>query len=80
MKAFKIQDDIVAAFSVEQAIEIWAEHFGVEADTAGPVEELNPATFLVAYEQDDGSFDDGTLADMMPETEPCVLIDAEAEF
>ena len=80
MKAFKIKSDIVAAPDEQAALKEWIAEFGECRGGAGPVEELNPATYLVHYEQDDGSFEPGPLSHMMPNNEiPVVLIEGEYE-
>jgi hypothetical protein len=79
MKAYKIKTDIVAAHSEQQAVSTWAEHFDEDPKAAGPCEEINPDTFPVSYEQEDGSFKDGMLADSMPDKEPMVVIDGDAD-
>lgn len=80
MKAYKIQDDLIAANSEQEAITEWAKHFDVEPDTSGPVEELNPETFQINYEQGDGSYKPGPLSHLIPDgDDPIVLIDGEVE-
>jgi hypothetical protein len=75
MKAYKIEDDIVAAHTRKQALQTWANLFEENAADARSVEEIDPATFMVNYEQDDGTFKEGPLAAMMPtDNEPIVLI------
>lgn len=78
MKAYKIKDDIVAAHNEAEAIITWAEHFEVEIQTSGPAEEVDPATYIVSYEQEDGSFEDGPLSHLFYEGQtPEVIIDGE---
>lgn len=81
MKAYRIQNDIVAAHNEPQAIGTWAHHFGKDWRTAGPAEEVNPAEVEVQYEQRDGSFQPGPLTEMMPDdnADPEVLIEGECE-
>lgn len=67
MKAYRIQNDIVAAHNEPQAIGTWAAHYDVDPKEAGPVEEVNPAEVPMQFEQLDGSFQDGTVAEIMPE-------------
>ena len=74
MKAYKIHDDIVAAHNPSQAITTWAEHFEERIEAAGPVAEIDPTTYIVAYEQEDGTFENGPLTEMMPAEEPQVLL------
>lgn len=77
MKAYKIKDDIVAAHNEEQALETWAAHFGEDPKAAGPCEEIDPATYMVSYEQDDGSYKDGPLSDAMPTDNPEIVCTAD---
>lgn len=78
MKAYKIKDDIVAAHNEAEAIITWAEHFEVEIAASGPAEELDLATYTIGYEQDDGSFKEGPLSDLLYDgMAPEVIIDGE---
>lgn len=75
MKAYKIEEDIVAAHDEKQALQTWANLFEENPADARGVEEIDPATFHVNYEQNDGTFKEGPLAAMMPtDNEPIVLI------
>lgn len=81
MKAYRIQNDIVAAHNEEQAIGTWAAHFKKDPKTAGPVEEVNPAEIEVQFERTEGEWEAGALAEIMPEADgaPEVLIEGECE-
>jgi hypothetical protein len=80
MKAYKIQDDIVAAHNEEQAVGTWMDYFSEDAKSAGPIEEIDPLTYMINFEQNDGSFELGPLADIMPEHDPEVIIDSNADY
>lgn len=66
MKAFRIHNDIVAARDEQEAIRTWAEYYERPAAQSGPVEEINPAEVACQIEEEDGSFREGTLAEVMP--------------
>jgi hypothetical protein len=80
MKPYRIQNDIVAAKSEQQAIEVWAKERGLPAASAGPVEEVL-VTVPVNLEDDSGGTKPGTLADCMPgdNDEPRVVAFGECE-
>lgn len=80
MKAYRIpyqmEDYIVAAPDDLQAVATLAAHVEDDATACGPAELVDPAKVSVYIEQDDGSFKDGTLAEVMPEKgEPMVVCD-----
>jgi hypothetical protein len=77
MKAYKIQDTIVAAHDEQEAIATWAKYFDEAPEDACPLKEVDPATFEVNYELDDGSWMPGPLMHLMPEKEPGVILDGE---
>lgn len=84
MKAYRIpyqmEDYYVAALSPLQAIATLTEHVEDDVgDTALALcQEVDPAKIPVSYEKDDGDFEPGTLAEMMPtDGNPVVLIDPE---
>jgi hypothetical protein len=72
MKPYRIGNDIVAARDAQEAIACWAKHYRIPAAEAGPAEEVS-TELDISVEQADGSFRDGTLADVMP-------VDGEAEI
>ena len=75
MKAYKIEDDIVAANTEAEAVHEWCKLFEECEQDIRSVEEIDPEKFMVNYEQDDGTFEPGPLAHMMPDDdEPIVLI------
>lgn len=65
MKAFRIQNDIVAAADSQKAIAAWAEHYKEPYNAAGPVEEV-PLTLEIQVEEPEGEWRDGTLDEVMP--------------
>jgi hypothetical protein len=74
MKTYRIQNDIVAAHDEQEAIATWAEHYAVEPGTAGPVEEVDPHGFPISIEEEDGSYRDGTLIEVLDlGGKPCVI-------
>lgn len=81
MKTFKIKSDIVAAHGEAEAIKTWAAHFGEDPAAAGPIEEIDASTYMVSYEQEDGSFSPGPLSDMIPNDteEAFVVIDGDVD-
>lgn len=66
MKAFRIHNDIVAAVDEQEAIRTWAQYYERSATQAGPVEDINPAEMEIQIENEDGTFRDGKLAEVMP--------------
>ena len=74
MKAYKIDDDIVAAHDENEAKQTWANLFQENPADIRSIEEINPATFMVNYEQDDGTFKEGPLADMMPTDDEAIVL------
>lgn len=80
MKAYRIRDDYVAAHNEPQAIGTWAANFDVDPKTAGVVEEVNPNEVVVHFEQQDGTFQPGTLTEIMPlDGNPEVVIDGDVD-
>jgi hypothetical protein len=67
MKAFRIQNDIVAARDEAEAIKTWAEHYERPFNSAGPVEELDPETTEISIEDENEQWRDGLLSELIPE-------------
>lgn len=66
MKPYRIGNDIVAARDAQEALACWAKHYRIPVAEAGPAEEVS-TDLEISVEQEDGSFRDGTLADVMPD-------------
>lgn len=82
LKAYRIpyqmEDYYVAALNDVQAVGTLAAHVEDDATACGPAELVDPTLVPVSYEQNDGSYAPGTLAEMMPFTDaPEVLIDPD---
>jgi sulfite reductase alpha subunit-like flavoprotein len=77
MKAYRIRDVIVAAHNEPQAVGTWAAHFDEDPKDAGRIQEIDPAKEVIHFEQDDGSYEPGTLSEIMPENDPEVVIDPD---
>lgn len=74
MKAYRIQNDIVAAPDEQAAIVCWGGYDDRDVASAGPVEEV-PLTLEINIEEESGSFRTGTLAEVMPaDGEPAQLV------
>ncbi len=78
MKAFRIQNDIVAAETAQEAIAAWAEDRNELVASAGPVEEIDPTQVPCTAEshEGDGSIDPEvkTIADIMPSGGPACVV------
>jgi hypothetical protein len=82
MNAYRIQNDIVSARDVEQAIATWAEYYGVPYNSAGPVESLDPETTEISIQDEpEGEYRPGKLSEILPpgDCEPEVICSAEHE-
>jgi hypothetical protein len=66
VKAFRIHNDVIAADDEQEAIGTWAQYYERPAAEAGPVEEINPAEMEIQIENEDGTWRDGSLAEVMP--------------
>lgn len=75
---YQMQDYYVAALNDVQAVGTLAAHVEDDPDAVGPAELVDPAKVPVDYEKNDGTFEPGTLAEIMPFTDdPEVLIDPD---
>lgn len=78
MKAFRIQNDIVAARTPREAIACWADFRSVPYNSVGPVEEVDPVSIPMEAETEPGSGivdpDIKTVADMMPNDGPAEIV------
>lgn len=78
MKAYKIDDYHVAAFNWMQAVGTLAAHLEVEPESLGKAEEVNPKDVVVHFEKDDGTYEPGTLEELMPAGDaPEVMLDPD---
>jgi hypothetical protein len=79
-KAYQIGEGyFVSAFNEPQAIGTLMAHLGVsDAKYVGACVEVNPAKVVVHFEQNDGRYLKGSLAELMPTSDaPEVLIDPD---
>lgn len=79
MKAYQIQNDIVAAHNEPQAIGTWADRFGIDPKLSGPCVEVDPLQVEMSHEGRGGRYEPGTLAEIMPEADgdPELLVEGE---
>ena len=66
MKAFLIENDIVAARDRDEAVRVWAEFAEQPINSIKRIEELDPKTMEIAIEEEDGKVRDGVLEEVMP--------------
>jgi hypothetical protein len=74
VKAYRIQNDIVAAANEQEAIAAWSEQTNMPAASAGPLEEINPAELSIEIENEFGAFRTGKLSEVMPDAGPAQVV------
>lgn len=74
MNAYRIQNDLVAARDEQEAIAAWAKHYDVDPQSAGPVEQIDPSTFIISVENEDGTWRDAPVAEVMPTAGEACLV------
>lgn len=78
MRAYKIGNDIVAADNPAKAITTWADHFSQVMASAPHAFEVDPDTFAIDIENEDGTTRPGFLREIMPaECRAEVLLELE---
>lgn len=66
MKAFLIENDIVAAGDRDEAVRVWAEFSGQPFNSIKRIEELDPKAMEIGIEDEAGNVRDGLLEEVMP--------------
>jgi hypothetical protein len=66
VKAISLWQPWASAIANAYFVEAFQQYYERPAAEAGPVEEINPAEMEIQIENEDGTWRDGSLAEVMP--------------